>query len=35
MLGEELYARVGGWNYIVPILSSELTLSNHTLNQHI
>ena len=29
MLGEELYARAGGWNYIKPILQDELTLSSH------
>jgi len=31
MLGEELYARAGGWDYIIPILSSELTISDHPL----
>ncbi|MCK5867237.1 MAG: SIS domain-containing protein, partial [Mycoplasmataceae bacterium] len=29
MLGEELYSRAGGWNYIIPMLLDELTLSSH------
>lgn len=29
MLGEELYSRAGGWDYIVPMLLDELTLSSH------
>ena len=29
MLGEELYARAGGWDYITPMLLDEITLSSH------
>lgn len=29
MIGEELYARAGGWNYIIPVIQGELTLTAH------
>lgn len=29
MLGEELYARAGGWSFIKPMLLDEITLSSH------